>query len=230
MPSRSPGARALGRIALLAALALAGASQVRIRAAAAAPAGDLGPGKLLVASRALRDPNFRETVVLIVEYDRPTGAVGLVINRPSEVGLAAALPELEAAGERADRVFIGGPVEPTRFTLLIRSPAAPERSDRVLADVFMSSSRELLERLVTAPRADETFRAYAGYAGWAPGQLEAELAVGGWHVVDGRASIVFELPADKIWSRLILAGTAELARARSRLSRDALATPSQRVR
>ncbi len=203
-----PGARALGRIALAAALALPGASRSQPRPAS----GDLEPGKLLVASRALRDPNFRETVVLIVEYARPTGAVGLVINRPSAVDLATALPELEGAGEGGGRVFIGGPVEPMRFTLLIRSAAEPERADRVFADIFMSSSRELLERLVSAPGAGETFRAYAGYAGWAPGQLEAELAVGGWHVVDGRSSIVFELPPDKIWSRLILVGSAEMAR------------------
>lgn len=193
-----------------------------------APAGNvlsaaegLAPGKLLVASRALRDPNFRETVVLLVEYGARTGAVGLVLNRSSDVELATLLPELEGAADRlAQPVYLGGPVEPALFTLLVRTGTEPEESERVYPDVFRSHSRQLLERLVRAPASDETFRAYAGYAGWAPGQLEAEMSVGGWHLIDGRAAIVFELPVDQMWPRLILIGTAELARAdRSRSGR-----------
>lgn len=205
------GARALGRIGLLATIALAAAPALGQRDAGPSAADRLEVGKLLVASRELRDPNFRQTVVLIVDYSPATGAVGLVINRPSTVGLGRMLPELEATDELEDRVFIGGPVEPLRFTLLVRSASEPEGADRVFADLFVSTSRALLERLITAPAAGETFRAYAGYAGWAPGQLEGELAVGGWHVVDGRSAIVFEQPTDGVWSRLILIGTAEWA-------------------
>lgn len=202
----------VGLVGLMAAAVLPGHSAPEGRAARAV-VDDLEPGKLLVADRAMRDPNFRQTVVLIVEYDRRTGALGLVINRPSEVELGSVMPGLEGTpGRLAEQVFVGGPVEPTHFTLLIRSKSAPELSDRVFADVYRSSSQELLERLVSTPAADETFRAYAGYAGWAPGQLEAELAIGGWHVVDGRPAIVFEHPIEKIWPRLILIGTAELAR------------------
>lgn len=196
---------------LLAATLLAVSPSSAQRSAAAG----LAPGKLLVASRALRDPNFHQTVVLLVEYGALTGALGLVLNRPSRVELAALLPELEGIPERLSRhVHVGGPVEPTLFTLLVRSSAEPESSDRVYPDLFRSQSRELLERLVSAPVPEEDFRAYAGYAGWAPGQLEAELAVGGWHLVDGRAAIVFEQPTDRMWPRLILIGTAELARLR----------------
>ncbi len=176
-------------------------------------ADDLEPGKLLVASRQLQDPNFRQTVVLIVDYGRRTGAVGLIINRPSEIALESVLPGVEGEpAELAEPVFIGGPVEPARFSLLLQAASEPESAERVFADVYLSHSRELLERLVSAPEESDTYRAYAGYAGWAPGQLEAELAVGGWHLVDGRPTHLFELPVDQIWSRLILIGTAEWAR------------------
>lgn len=207
--SRS-GVRGAGWAALLLAAGLAGPSFAQNDSGRAGE--DLEPGKLLVASRQLSDPNFRQTVVLIVEYDRRTGALGLVINRPSEVELASVLPGREGAAEiLAKRVLVGGPVEPTRLSLLIRAASEPEGAELIFADVYLSGSHELLERLVAAPAEGEAFRAYAGYAGWAPGQLEAEMAVGGWHLVDGRPAILFEHPIDQIWSRLILIGTAEWA-------------------
>ncbi len=168
----------------------------------------LEAGSFLVAGRELRDPNFRETVVLVVEHGRREGAVGLVINRPSAVDLSRVVGgEAETAG--ADPVFLGGPVEPLELTLLMRSREPVERADPVFDDVFFSSDRGLLEELARSRSA--TFRAYAGYAGWAPGQLELEISVGGWHVMDGRAETLFEQSTDKIWSRLILLGTTEWA-------------------
>ena len=198
------------RTASLALIALLAASGARAQASRYRDQIErLEPGSFLVASRELQDPNFRETVVLIVEHAPHQGAIGLVINRPSTVELSRVIGEAPAAPD-VEPVFLGGPVEPLQLTALVRSPEPIENADRVLDDIFYSSDRELLEGL--ASDGDRTFRAYAGYAGWAPGQLELEISVGGWHVVAGRAAVVFEHPTDKIWSRLILLGTAEWAR------------------
>lgn len=172
----------------------------------------LETGSFLVASRELQDPNFRQTVVLIVEYDRWQGALGLVINRPSEVELSHVMPRAEGSGVASELVFVGGPVEPLQFALLVRSPEAPQEARPVFDDVYFSNSLELLERLIDEPVEDGSFRTYAGYSGWAPGQLETEIAVGGWHVVAGQEEAIFEHPSDKVWSRLILLGTADWAR------------------
>lgn len=168
-------------------------------------------GKFLVASRELHDSNFRETVVLIVDYGAHEGTIGLVINRPSGVDLPAALPELRGLEGREEPIFIGGPVEPLQIVVLVRSDAEPERARSVFADVHFSSSRELLERLSDEPRAGETFRVYAGYAGWAPGQLEVEIALGGWHVLPGEVGAIFDQPSKGVWPKLILRGSAQRA-------------------
>ena len=172
---------------------------------------DLEVGRLLVASRELRDPSFRETVVLVLEYSRSEGAVGVVVNRPSEIELGRILTDVDGAAELTEPVFIGGPVEPLQFTFLVRAESPPEDSEWVFADVFRSGSRKLLERLATAAPGSETFRAYAGYAGWVRGQLEAEIAAGAWHVLEGSPRRVFDASPRGLWSKLILIGTAEWA-------------------
>ena len=172
----------------------------------------LAPGRFLVASRDLGDPNFRRTVVLLVDYDRREGAFGLVINRPSEIDLARVLSGEDDHQEALGPVFLGGPVAPLQFALLVRAATAPQGATRVLDDVFFSTSRELLESLAATADEAVSFRAYAGYAGWSIGQLEAEVSRGGWHVVEGRAEAVFDASADQLWQRLILVGTAEWAR------------------
>ena len=199
---------------LLAAIVLPAATLVsagQVRSRSETGVARLAPGRLLVASRELADPNFRRTVVLLIDYGRREGAFGLVINRPSRIDLSQVL-----AGDPDSRelgpVFLGGPVEPLPVTLLMRGTESPEAAHRIFDDVHFSSSRELLEQLARQARPTADFRAYAGYAGWAIGQLEAEVSAGGWHVVDGRVSAVFDASPADVWPRLILIGTAEWAR------------------
>lgn len=170
-----------------------------------------GVGKFLVASRELRDPNFRETVVLLVEHDDRDGAVGLVINRPTPVELFRLIPHVDGIERSEETIFRGGPVGPTTVMLLVRSVEAPEGAKRVFDDVFRSGNEDLLERLAVDRRPDESFRTYAGYAGWAPGQLEAEIAAGGWHVVPASAAAIFDEEPEAVWPRLIQAENAEWA-------------------
>jgi len=165
-----------------------------------------GRGKLLVASRNMRDPRFRETVVLVVDYGMG-GAAGLIINRPLEVRLAELIPDMPMIGKRKDKAFYGGPVEGNKMFLLIRSMETVEESSKVLAGVHVSTSRTVLERMISGKQGTQ-FRAYAGYAGWGSGQLDAEIARGDWHVMKAEARMIFERNPAKLWPELIRLSSA----------------------
>lgn len=161
---------------------------------------DLARGKFLVASDRLVDPNFRETVILLLEYAE-SGALGVVINRPTDVKLTALLPEIEELHGRADLVFLGGPVARDRMILLVRASSAPEESARVLDGVFITSSLEVLREMSRAP-GEERFRTYVGYAGWGPRQLDAEIARGDWNVTAAEPVSLFEKDPGAVWPEL----------------------------
>ena len=163
---------------------------------------ELAAGKILVAKREMLDPNFAKTVVLLLNYNIE-GALGLVVNRPSEMTLSKVLPDVEALRDREDPVFVGGPVPGSKLFLLVRSADEPEDSRRVLEDVFVSQSQDLLERLAGEEDGREPFRLYVGYAGWAPGQLDHEVARGDWHIVAADGDAVFSEKPKEIWNRLI---------------------------
>ena len=150
---------------------------------------ELAKGKFLIASRQLQDPNFRETVVLLIEYGLD-GAMGLVINRPSAVKLATVFPDIEELKQRKDTIYVGGPVAVNQMMLLIRSSKMPEDATVVVPDVYISSSWKELERLIKKKNKDERFRLFAGYAGWAPSQLDFERTRGDWYVLKADAETV----------------------------------------
>lgn len=156
-------------------------------------------GMFLVAGRDLKDPNFARTVVLLVGYGEE-GAVGVIVNRPSTARLPDLLPEVEAADELPP-VYLGGPVAPAQMLMLVRSSSQPEEADAVFEDIYVSSSRTLLERLASEGGAD--LRVYAGYAGWAPGQLDWEIERGGWWLIPADAESIFDRDPDDVWPQLI---------------------------
>jgi putative transcriptional regulator len=172
---------------------------------------ELAKGKFLVASRKLRDPNFKETVVLLIDYG-PDGAMGLVINRPSEIKLATVFPDIKALKERKDTIYVGGPVAVNRMLLLVGAPLVPEASQEVTQDVYISSSWKVLERLMKDAAKEERFRIFAGYAGWAPDQLDFETSRGDWHVLKADAETVFDKKPAEIWQELILRASVKWVR------------------
>lgn len=213
-------ARALAAAcALIVGLALA-ASPAADRTPSDAPARaepDPAPGRFLVASESIRDPRFHRSVILMVTHG-DEGSLGVILNRPGDVPLSELL---EDGGE--GQLHYGGPVQPRILSVLFRPDAdgvndadgggnADEGSpDAAPADIihipggieFALGHRavtRILQRLdATAPR-----RVFSGYAGWSPGQLQGEIASGGWHVVDESPDEVFSDPAD-IWDRLMRA-------------------------
>lgn len=159
-------------------------------------------GKLLVASEGLLDPNFARTVVLLLEYGE-SGALGVVLNRPTEGTLADLLPDSEWASHARDPIHLGGPVAINQALMLYsRSEKAPDQR-HVLGDVHTGWDLELLERLVVEPGPQEKVRVYVGYAGWAPDQLAAEIERGGWYVLPATEATIFSDKNDELWRELI---------------------------
>jgi len=165
-----------------------------------APVTALGKGVFLVASERLNDPNFMRSVILLLEYD-PTGALGLIINRPSDVALASALPEVEALSGRPDHLYVGGPVGRNQLFLLVRAASRPEDADLVVNQVYASVSLDTLRSLLTQENAE--FHAHAGYAGWGSGQLDGEVKRGDWYVIPADAVTIFDQPPEHVWPALI---------------------------
>ena len=170
-----------------------------------------GRGMFLVAAPGLRDPNFARTVVLLLEYDE-SGALGLVINRPTEVALHDVIetPPPNAAGRS---VFAGGPVELRRLIALLRSPAAVDGAERLFGDVHASGNMDTLRRMLERDGHAADLHAYLGYAGWAPGQLDAEIARGDWIVAPADAGSIFDTPPGDVWRNLMRRNAGRWVRA-----------------
>jgi len=163
---------------------------------------DLGPGKLLVASRELADPNFAETVILLVHYDAK-GVVGLMLNRRTDLPISRVFAQLKAAKDLSDPVYLGGPVEtPTVFALL-RSTDKLEGAEQVFGGVYWISTKTALEKAVSSRPDPAVFHVYLGYAGWTPDQLRNEVRLGGWFIFQADGQTVFNANPDSLWRQLI---------------------------
>ncbi len=171
--------------------------------ASAQPDDTLANGVLLVAKPELSDPNFRESVVLITQPVPGGGPLGIILNRPSEVRLSEAWPDAGAVPEQFDVLYAGGPVGHDRLLFLMRSEIGVAGGLRVLKDVYMSGDPALLKSIVGADVKVKALRAFAGYAGWAPRQLQAEIAAGGWYLLPADADTIFSKDAANLWQELL---------------------------
>ena len=175
----------------------------------------LGVRKLLVASRGLADPNFAESVVLLIQYDQ-RGAFGLIINHRTQAPISRLLQDLNAAKHGADPIYIGGPVEMARVFGLFKSPKRPDEGTSVLSGVYLAVSKALLEKALAASSGPGDLRLYLGYCGWGGGQLENEVRLGGWWIFEANAGVVFDPDPGSVWSRLIARTEQEIAETQSR--------------
>jgi putative transcriptional regulator len=161
---------------------------------------------LLLAMPQLRDPNFSRTVVLLCEHG-PRGALGFVVNRPTEVRAADAVvldPPLQ--GDSGIVLWTGGPVEPQRGFLLLGYDPEIDDSEKVSEGFHLTASAELLRKLLEFPpdqMAGRRARLLLGYAGWGPGQLDQELTASAWLTAPPDADLVFETPPEHMWERAI---------------------------
>ena len=162
----------------------------------------LATGKLLIASRDLRDPNFVESVVLLVEYNNK-GAVGLVVNARTDVPLSRIFEHLDLGVNAVRQAFAGGPVSRTTALALTRSRAGAAEGRPVTGGISLLATRDLLERSLKSAADPDRFRVYLGYAGWGPEQLEREIGLGAWHVLNAEPNLVFDEDPATLWRRLI---------------------------
>jgi len=192
---------------IAAAAALIGSGATAVRRPPVVPvqthphARDLATGKILVARRSLVDPNFAETVILLLQHD-DDGTAGLILNRQTKIPLSKLSPEMDSAKGRTDRLYHGGPVEPAGIMALLRSRTKPEDAKPVIEDVYAISSKAALEKTVASGAAASTFRIYLGYAGWDAGQLAWELKMDAWDVLPANPAIVFDAHPETLWPRL----------------------------
>jgi len=171
---------------------------------------NLAVGKLLVTPRESPDPAFAESVILLVHYDHES-AVGLMINRRTTIPLSRALRNLKGAGQRSDPAYIGGPVETDGAMALVRSSAKPESAAQVLEKIYLIPSRPALEGTLAGGRSADDLRVYVGYCGWGPGQLDNEMRLGAWYILEGNGALVFDPDPDTVWSRLIARSETRVA-------------------
>jgi putative transcriptional regulator len=171
---------------------------------------DLGVGKLLVASRGMGDPNFAQTVVLLVHYDE-NGVVGVVLNRRTDIPLSKVL-DLEAAKDRSDPVYLGGPVGPSAVLALFQPPTKIDKAENIFGGVYLISDKDLFEKTIAARPDPHVFHVYVGYAGWTPDQLRAEVQLGAWFIFPADADTVFNTDPNSLWPQMIQKTELKLAR------------------
>ncbi len=171
---------------------------------------DIAVGKFLVAHRKLADPNFAESVVLIVHRDK-TGTIGLIINQRTRLTLAKIFEDVKGAAGQTDSMYFGGPVEPRGVMALIRTSDAPANSEHVFGDIYLMSRKTQLDKTIATQPDPKHFRAFMGYSGWGIGQLETEMKTGSWFVFPGSPSIVFDPAPKSVWEKLIQRTEQQLA-------------------
>lgn len=160
---------------------------------------------LLVASTELQDPNFSQSVVLVLF---PAGGwpTGVILNRPTRLAWSETFPDEPALRARADPIYFGGPVRINALWFLFRQGAPQGTVLPVLEDLYLSSDGELLDRLLQAHARVDRF--FVGYSGWAPAQLDMEIAQGAWHVLPADLDAILKMEPETMWRELLLRATA----------------------
>ena len=159
--------------------------------------GELVRGQLLVATPDLRDPNFSRTVILMLEHGAE-GALGVVLNRPIDLRVADVLPDWADLAAAPGCLFVGGPVAPTSVIGL-------GRGEGPLFEMLFDGLGTLdldLDPAAYAPTI-AGLRVFVGYAGWSPGQLELELAAGGWLALPLDLADPFTADPSQLWQRVL---------------------------
>jgi putative transcriptional regulator len=153
---------------------------------------------LLVARAELPDPNFGDSVVLVMNNLGPA-PVGIIINRPTQLPVSRLFPDLKRLAQLHDKVYFGGPVELELVWFLFRATARPEHAIQTCDGVYLSANRELLFKLLGREKPMDGLRIFVGHSGWAPGQLEAEIEHGDWTLKRAESDAIFNGKSEHPW-------------------------------
>jgi putative transcriptional regulator len=166
--------------------------------------------RLLVATPTLLDPNFFRTVVFMIEHT-PEAALGVVLNRPSEAPLSDALPEWAHLAAPPPVAFVGGPVQAREAVIGIGRAARDAPGDGWEPLVDRIGTVDLGRAPADVAPEVEAIRVFAGYAAWGPGQLDGELALDGWYVVDTEPGDLLSDDPGTLWRRVLRRQGGDLA-------------------
>lgn len=153
---------------------------------------------LIVARPELPDPNFKDSIVLVMNNVGPAPG-GVILNRPTRIPVSHLFPDVERLTRVDDKVYFGGPVQVTVVSFLFRASAEPEDAIKVLDGVYLSANRELLLKLLARDKPMQGLRIFIGYSGWGPGQLEGEIAQGDWTLEPATADAIFDNKSQHPW-------------------------------
>lgn len=160
-------------------------------------------GMMLVARRDMPSHYFRNSVILLLRHETQ-GTLGVIINRRTRFRLHELLPEVSGTHGAGHPVLIGGPVATQALLMLIRKPPVGGQGiEAVTGEIAYSVERAVLESLLAGKKPVGELRFYVGHAGWAPGQLDGELARGDWHLMQADTETVFGDDEERMWKRLI---------------------------
>jgi len=163
-------------------------------------AGDAKPltAILLIARDDLPDSSFADSILLVMNNLAP-GPVGIIINRPMPVPISRLFPDLKRLAQVRDKVYFGGPVDFGSVWFLFRAAAPPAHAIRACDGVYLSADRELLLKLLGRSKPMDGLRIFLGHAGWAPGQLEAEIERGDWTAKSAEMEAIFSGKSEHPW-------------------------------
>ena len=176
---------------------------------------DPSAGRLLVATPLLGDPNFKRAVVLIVEHEETEGTLGVVLNRPTKIPVGQVLEQWTELITDPSVLFRGGPVAQNSALALAMVPGKEEPLGWRALDGAPALARLGLLDLDAPPRllvpAIQSLRVYAGYAGWSPGQLEAEIDEGAWFVLPAEPGDIFAAEPEHLWRAVLQRQEGDIA-------------------
>jgi putative transcriptional regulator len=159
----------------------------------------------------LGDPNFERTVILVIDHT-PEGALGLVLNRPTDLSVAGALPAWDHLATDPAVLHVGGPVEERSGWCLARLRSTEEERAGFVPVLGDLGLLDLELDPTDVAGAAYALRLYAGYSGWGPGQLDEELAVDAWFVVDAEPDDPFVPEGRSLWRRILARQGGQLGR------------------
>ena len=155
----------------------------------------------LVAAPALRDPEYRQTV-LIASPTANGGHVGVIINRPTRRSLSSLFPEHEPSKKVVEPVFFGGPFSTTALVAVVRGDASPgQGSLLMMSNLYLAINVNTIDKIIEERPNDARY--YVGYVGWRPGELRREIDRGLWHVLNPDVNTIFRKDTDSLWEEML---------------------------
>lgn len=157
-------------------------------------------GVLLIAPPMMQDPNFRRTVILLCEHG-VDGSFGLILNKSISMQLADVVEDM---GQYTGPLSVGGPVSPETLHVLHRFGQVVGDAVEIHKDLYWGGDFEEIQKIVrNQPTTQHDIRFFLGYAGWSPGQLDAEIEQDSWILTEAQNSFIFDSPSDSLWKSIL---------------------------